>query len=181
MGYPVWNSPLTIDDLEKLPDNGLRHELLDGHFVMNPPPAVRHNRVVDKLRRQLQVHCDEAGFVVLENQGVHLGEDVVVPDLTVYREESPIERGIYVDGAEVLLAVEVISPSTRKVDRIVKPLKCARYGVALYLLIDPTVTPLTVTLFMLDGIDYDDGVEVRAGQPLALPAPFGLTIDTGKL
>jgi Uma2 family endonuclease len=181
MGFPAWNSPLTIEDLEKLPDNGLRHELLDGHFVMNPPPAVRHNRVVDNLRRQLQACCDAAGFLVLENQGVDLGEDVVVPDLTVYREDAPIERGIYLDGADALLVVEVISPSTRKMDRITKPVKCASHGVPLYLLVDPTVTPLTATLYTLDGLDYDAGVIVRAGEPLALPAPFALTIDTASL
>lgn len=181
MVFPAWNNPLTVDDLEKLPENGLRHELLDGHFVLNPPPAVRHNRVVDNLRWQLRARCVEAGFIALENQGVHFGEDMVVPDLTIYREDAPIERGIYLDGADTLLVVEVVSPSTRKMDQLVKPVKCASHGVPLYLLLDPTVSPLTATLHKLDGLDYDAGVTVRAGEPLPLPAPFGLTIDTGSL
>jgi Uma2 family endonuclease len=181
MGFPAWNNPMTVEDLEKIPDNGLRHELVDGHIVMNPPPAFRHHRAVDRLRRRLQTRCDEAGFVVFENQGVRLGDDVIVPDLTVYREDAVLERDIYIAGHDILLVIEVVSPSTRRADRITKPIRCARNGVPLYLLVDPTVSPLTATLYTLDGIDYDTGTEVKAGQTLVLPEPFGLTIDTALL
>ena len=58
---------------------------------------------------------------------------------------------------------------------------CASHGVPLYLLLDPTVSPLTATLHELDGLDYDAGITVRAGERLPLPAPFDVTLDIGSL
>jgi Uma2 family endonuclease len=179
MGLP--HDPVTVEDLEQLPDNGMRHELLDGRIVMTPPPGVRHNLAVDYLHGVLREAAQGRGWRTLQNQGVYLGEDMIVPDLTVYPEDAPIIRDCYILGGDALLVVEVVSPSSRKDDRFTKPAKCAAFGVPLYLLVDPTVSPLTAALYVLSGRKYEQVTEVKAGEPLMLPQPFDLTIDTGRL
>jgi Uma2 family endonuclease len=178
---PLFHDPVTVEDLEQLPDNGARHELLDGRIVMTPPPGVRHHRVVDLLRRQLIGACDDHGWLIYENQGVLLGADMIIPDLTVYPEDAPVIRDRYVSGADTLLVVEVVSPSSRQDDRITKPVKCARYGVPLYLLVDPLESPLVATLYRLTGREYELFATVKAGEILTLPEPFGLDIDMARL
>lgn len=178
---PLFHDPVTVEDLEQLPDNGARHELLDGRIVMTPPPGVRHHRVVSQLRRQLQDVCDDNGWLLYENQGVLVGPDMIVPDLTVYPEDAPIIRDRYVTGADTLLVVEVVSPSSRQDDRVTKPSKCARYGVPLYLLIDPLENPLVATLHSAVERQYELLETAKAGQLLALPDPFSVTLDTGRL
>ena len=77
-------------------------------------------------------------------------------------------------GEDTLLVVEVVSPSSRHDDRITKPAKCATHRVPLYLLVDPTVNPLTASLYRLDGrggypdLDVPDLLPV--GDRLALVA-----------
>jgi Uma2 family endonuclease len=178
---PLFHDPVTVEDVEQLPANGLRHELLDGRVMMTPPPGVRHLRVVDRVRRALVDACDQSGWFLYENQGVLLGDDMIIPDLTVYPEDAPIVRDRYVLGGDTLLVTEVVSPSSRQDDRAVKPAKCARHGVPLFLLVDPTETPLTAVLFGSVGRRYEKLAEVRAGELLTLPDPFGLEIDTAPL
>jgi Putative restriction endonuclease len=82
----------------------------------------------------------------------------------------------------VLLAAEVVSPSSRRRDREVKPRAYAQGGVALYLLVDRFAKPPAVTLFSQPGADgYGRRRTAGAGEPLRLPRPFGIALDTARL
>lgn len=178
---PLFHDPVTVEDLEQLPDSGARHELLDGRIVMTPPPGIRHHRAVDELHSVIRSVGGPRAWRVYQNQGVLLGPDMIIPDLTVYPEDTPVIRDRYVSGADTLLVVEVVSPSSRLDDRITKPAKCARYGVPLYLLVDPLESPLVATLYRLNGREYELAATVKAGEILTLPEPFALEIDTAQL
>lgn len=82
----------------------------------------------------------------------------------------------------VLLVAEVVSPSSRRRDREQKPRAYAQGGVPLYLLIDRFASPPAVTLFSEPGEDgYGKRQVAAAGEPLRLPKPFGITLDTARL
>jgi Uma2 family endonuclease len=85
-------------------------------------------------------------------------------------------------GPGVLLVAEVVSPHSRREDREVKPQAYARGGILLYLLIDKLADPPGVTLFSRPGADgYARRQTATAGQPLRLPRPFGIALDTARL
>lgn len=82
----------------------------------------------------------------------------------------------------MLLAAEVISASSIRRDREVKPGACALTGIPLYLLVDRFTKPVTIALHSEPGEDgYAKVATVTAGEKLRLPAPFDLTLDTSAL
>jgi Uma2 family endonuclease len=94
---------------------------------------------------------------------------------------------MYGDG--VLLAVEVVSASSIEDDYGHKPGEYAKAGVPLFLIADPLQEPCRVALLAdpapaeLDAEDYEyrREIQVKAGEPLELPEPFGVTLDTAAL
>jgi hypothetical protein len=82
----------------------------------------------------------------------------------------------------VLLVAEVVSPSSIRIGREVKPSACARAGIPLYLLVDRFTDPLSVTLYSEPGDQgYAVGTTVGFGEKLCIPAPFDITLDTSAL
>ena len=81
-----------------------------------------------------------------------------------------------------LLVAEVVSPSSVREDREVKPRSCALAGVRFYLLVDRHVEPVTVTLFTEPREKgYAKAESVAVGGKLRIPEPFGITLDTSAL
>src|ERR1700734_2303757 len=81
-----------------------------------------------------------------------------------------------------LLVAEVVSPHSRREDREGKPQGSAQSGVPLYVLIDRFASPPAVTLFSEPGEDgYGKRQVAAAGEPLRLPKPFGIALDTARL
>lgn len=131
---------LTYADLVAMPDDGKRHELIDGEHYVTPAPTTRHQLVLGNL------YLDLAGYVEANGLGktffapldVVLSDyDVVEPDLlfvTIERLER-IGRA-YIDAAPDLV-VEVLSPGTRKTDATKKLRLYEKFGVAEYWMIDP--------------------------------------------
>ena len=81
-----------------------------------------------------------------------------------------------------MLVVEVISRSSIREDREVKPHACALAGVPFYLLVDRFATPTTVSLFSEPGEGGYARIDpVNVGEKLQIPAPFDITLDTASL
>lgn len=126
-----------------------RRELLDGEIHVTPAPNIRHQRIVTKLISILDAFLREhpLGEALVAPVDVILSEeddDVVEPDiLYISKERASLvsERGI--QGAPDWV-VEVVSPSTRKRDFILKQKLYQRYGVRLYWVIDPEAEMLHV-------------------------------------
>ena len=108
---------LTADDLLTLPDDGMRHELVDGALLVYPPPGARHGlvqvAVASLLKRHVTAHAlgvvfVETGFILRRDPDV-----VRAPDVSFLSAARVPASGIpsgYIDGPPDL-AVEVISPS----------------------------------------------------------------------
>ena len=114
---------LTYDDLLAMPDDGLRHEIIDGVLYVSPSPGTPHQFTVGKLHQAIANYLDEhpIGEVYLAPfDVVFTKHDVVEPDLlfiTTERLAVLTERNV--SGAPDLV-VEVLSPSTRRMDLTMK-------------------------------------------------------------
>ncbi len=134
--------PLTRADLQSLPDDGHRYELIDGSLIVSPAPRHRHQTVVGNLHLILRSVCPPDLQVILAPFAVALADDTEVqPDLLVAPRSQFTDREL--PGAP-LLAVEVLSPSTRRVDLLLKRDRLQEAGVPSYWLVDPDVPGITV-------------------------------------
>ncbi|HXO26317.1 MAG TPA: Uma2 family endonuclease [Thermoanaerobaculia bacterium] len=138
---------LTYQDLLRLPDDLLRHELIDGEHYVSPAPAVKHQDIVVNLVRILSifVRAHRLGKVMVGPVDVLFTEhDVVEPDvLFVAAAHVDRVRERYVAGAPDLV-VEVLSPSNRGFDRIKKRRLYEAHGVPEYWIVDPPAETLEV-------------------------------------
>jgi len=116
---------LTRDDLDAMPDDGHRYELIDGALIVTPAPSPRHQIVLAELNDVLRRACPADLLVLFAPLDVALDESSVLqPDLLVARRSALTERDL---SSAPLLAVEVLSPSTRRIDLT---LKRSRYEAA---------------------------------------------------
>ncbi|WP_433576873.1 Uma2 family endonuclease [Nocardia brasiliensis] len=178
----------TSADLENIPDDGLRYEVLNGQLVVNAAPKPRHQWLIKWLDRALQA-ASPSGCVVLDGVGVLIGEDEPIPDLIVAT--GPIDwdgRGI--PAEQVLLVVEVVSKSTTFQDRMVKPVVYAEAGIRNYWRFEPNTfkgqlsgesLPVMFAHELGDARTYELTHRVAAGQAVTLRNPFEFTIDPGSL
>lgn len=110
--------PLVRADLETMPDDGHRYELLDGVLLVSPAPRRSHQRAVRGLFRVLDQACPEELELLFAPFDVVLADDTVLePDLLVAPRSQFTERDL---PGPPLLAVEVLSASTRRIDLLLK-------------------------------------------------------------
>jgi len=132
--------PYTIDDLKDLPRDGRRYEVIGGELVMTPSPSSRHQLVSSRLNWILRsfLATTPLGEVFSAPYDVVLGtHDILEPDLLVIlNEQSDLVTDLHVVGAPALV-IEIISPSTRSMDRVRKSATYADNGVQEYWIVDP--------------------------------------------
>ncbi len=132
---------LTYDDLLRLPDDDLRHELIDGEHYVTASPNLRHQAILINLLVAIRNWLDghPIGRVYVASVDVVLTPtDVVVPDLLYmsHARAADIATPQVVTGMPELL-VEILSPSTRRRDETLKRGLYEREGVAEYWIVDP--------------------------------------------
>jgi Uma2 family endonuclease len=131
---------LTYDDYLLIPDDGLRHEIIDGEHYVNPAPNRSHQHVLFNLTLALGnfVRARRLGSVYFAPFDVVLSNvDVVQPDLIfVSNARERLFTRANLQGAPDL-AVEILSPSTRKLDQSLKLRRYELFGVDEYWIIDP--------------------------------------------
>ncbi|MBM4259233.1 MAG: Uma2 family endonuclease [Deltaproteobacteria bacterium] len=141
----------TYEDLLKVPDI-LVAEILDGELFTSPRPAFPHAQAPSALRgaldpfdRRIGGPGSPGGWWILFEPELHLGPDVLVPDLAGWRREQvPVLPNVaYFDVAPDWVC-EIVSPSTARVDRVRKVPAYARAGVSHLWLIDPLQQVLEV-------------------------------------
>lgn len=147
-GLP-FGRPLTIDDLEQLPDDGHRYELLDGTLLVSPAPSWSHQDVVGNVYLALREACVAGYRVLLAPFAVTFGtsDTELQPDVLVARYDDLTPKNL---PAAPVLAVEVRSPSTAMVDLNLKKAAYERFGVATYWIVDPEA-PSLVAYELRDG------------------------------
>ncbi len=132
--------PATLEDLAATPDDGRIYELIDGEIVVSAAPTFRHELVSQLMNRSFLnwISEHEVGLVLTAPVDVVLGEgQALQPDLLYIEDDN---AGEIVDGrfhGAPDLAVEIISPTSRSRDSIVKSMRYARFGVREFWLVDP--------------------------------------------
>ena len=130
----------TLEDLAATPDDGRIYELIDGEIVVAAAPTLRHELVSQLMNACLfgWAREHEAGLVLTAPVDVVLATgQSLQPDLLYIADDNPGEiiEGRF-HGAHDLV-VEIVSPTSRSRDSIVKPMRYARFGVREFWLIDP--------------------------------------------
>jgi Uma2 family endonuclease len=177
--------PATYDDLLRVPDHRVA-EILDGELIVSPRPASRHALAGTRLTGDLSGPFDRGrggpgGWWIVAEPELHLGADVVVPDLAGWRRER-LPR--YPDAAFFTLApdwaCEIVSPSSERRDRIQKMALYAREQVRHLWLLSPTARTLEV-------YHWEPGprwsrVAAHAGDEHVRAAPFeAIELELGAL
>ncbi len=140
-------SPATYDDLYAVPENMVA-EILGGELHVSPRPALPHTHAASVLGAELGTpfhrgHDGPGGWWILDEPELHLGNDVVVPDLAAWRRERlpAIPPDPYLTVAPDWVC-EVLSPATEHIDREKKLAIYAREGVSHVWLVNPLLRTL---------------------------------------
>jgi Uma2 family endonuclease len=170
---------LTLDEFVALPeDNSQRYELEEGILVVSPRPVPPHQRVGNRLTHKLneQMPSEWEAFTELEVVVIDREPATVrVPDVVVI---PPDWVRAQVPAAKVLIAVEVISPGSRRKDTLVKPMEYAEAGIPHYWVID-LEPPATLTAYVLVDGHYQEAQTVT--NELTTLDPFPLQINVSAL
>jgi Uma2 family endonuclease len=176
---------LTYDDYVQFPDDGKRHELIDGEHVVTPTPNRKHQAVSGNLHgliwSYLQLHSIGRVFsapfdVILSNF------DVVEPDLLFISQQrlAEIETSPWVRGAPNLV-VEIGSPATRKRDATVKRQLYERFGVEEYWVVDPELDAIDVYRRVEDRYERTSQLTLEQNDVLTSPLLAGLELPLVKI
>jgi len=138
----------TYGDLAALPDDQLRHELIDGEHFVSPSPNTAHQTICLNLVRALLPHLDRhgSGRLLFAPFDIKLSLfTVLVPDLVYFTAER-FARVVNEKHATAApdLVVEILSPGTRRRDKGRKRAVYDREGVREYWMVDPEARSITV-------------------------------------
>lgn len=178
---PPWpglpRGPVTRDVLDSMPDDGHRYELIDGILIVSPAPRMVHQRAVVSLVVLLDATCPDDFEVFTAPFDVALADDTVMqPDVLVCRVSDLTERDL---PAAPVLAVEVLSPSTRGIDLLLKKDRLQRAGCQHYWVVDPDVPALTAWT-LTDGV-YTEAASVTGDERLVVSDPYDLELTPNGL
>jgi Uma2 family endonuclease len=136
MGMPQAAEVWTAEQVRALPDDGLRHEVVDGEHLVTPAPRAPHQIALSELEALLRPYVKEHGLGRVIHSPADLEFDphtLMQPDLFV---TSTRRVKTWQDALPIRLAVEVLSPSTARADRIVKRRRFQRARVSEYWIVD---------------------------------------------
>jgi Uma2 family endonuclease len=169
---------LTYDDYVLIPDDGQRHEIIDGEHYVSAAPFIRHQRLVRKLIQRLSP-VDEQGLGEVFPAPCDLvfsRYDIVQPDLLfISRERLQILTEKNVQGVPDLV-IEILSEGTRRLDEEIKFDLYERFGVLEYWILDPVLR--TARIYRLKDRRFHLAAELSAesGDVLTSPLLPGLQI-----
>jgi Uma2 family endonuclease len=171
----ILSNAFTVDDLESMPEDGRRYELIGGAIVMTPAPEPLHQRVAGGVYRRLQDACPPGHEVFISPVDFDLpGGQRVEPDIIVVPDASVGEKRL---AGAALLVVEIVSPGSATNDRVTKRQVYAEAGVPAYWIVDPRAGHL-LALRLVDGA-YVAYAEVTG--PVTLDWPVAVSFSVAEL
>jgi len=188
-GAPPSGAPtglkLTYDDFVLFPDDGRRHELIDGEHYVTPSPNTRHQQISGDLFALIWTYLEthaigrvfNAPFDVVFSQF-----DVVEPDILYLSNERAAEiiTPKHVRGAPDLV-VEIASRGTRKRDETIKRRLYERAGVLEYWVVDPETDVVRIYGRPPDGFDRAIELSREAGDVLTTTQLPGLELPLARI
>jgi Uma2 family endonuclease len=139
MAMPETLERWTAARVRELPDDGRRYEVVDGELLVTPAPRLPHQEAVFRLARLLDDYVRRLGAAHVFNSPADIEFDphtLVQPDVFVVPSVDGRRPRTWSDISQLLLAVEVLSPSTARADRTVKRRRYQRAGVPEYWIVD---------------------------------------------
>lgn len=181
-----WPTPGTIRgqwtaaDLDGLPDDGLRYELVDGTLIVSPAPSLRHQWVSAALfgvLRSARPSSLEVLYAPVDWRPE--GRTSVQPDLLVIRLPADIDGTV----SDPLLLVEVSSPSSQVFDRVVKFETYALAGVPQYWIVDPGAADRAPSVEVFDLVAGEYRLQVRAtgDETVSVDGPVPVVVTPSAL
>jgi Uma2 family endonuclease len=144
---PETSTKMTYEDLLLLPEDGLRHEIIDGEHYVNASPATRHQLISYRLVMAIGTYLEEhpLGQLYFAPLDIVFSRyDVVEPDLMfISNERRAIVTTKNIQGSPDLL-IEILSESSRKYDEVTKRALYERTGVSEYWIVDPFANSVRV-------------------------------------
>jgi Uma2 family endonuclease len=176
---------LTYDDLVRMPDDGLRHEIIDGVHYVTPSPARRHQDLLGRLHlaigNYLSEHPDTGRVYFAPFDTIFTRWDVVEPDLLfIAADQLDILTHANVQGAPALV-VEILSPGTKRRDLDVKQRLYDRGGVREYWIVDPDANTVTIHRRAGDGSFPAAQLLPNDASELTTPLLPGFSLSLEKL
>ena len=176
---------LTYDDFMLFPDDGKRHELIDGEHYVTPSPNTRHQRISGNLflliGSWLEVH--PIGHVFYAPYDVVFSDfDVVEPDLLYLSNEraADVLTPLHARGVPELV-IEIMSKGTRKRDETIKRRLYERTGVTEYWVVDPAIDVIQVHRRVQDRFATPIELSRGAGGVLTTPLLPGLDLPLDRI
>jgi Uma2 family endonuclease len=168
---PQTSTKMTYEDLLLLPEDGLRHEIIDGEHYVNASPVTKHQRVSMRLIAEFSFYLREHPVGELFHAPLDIvfsRYDVVEPDLLyISNERREIITTKNIQGSPDLL-VEILSGSNRKYDEVTKRALYERTGVGEYWIVDPDHD--TVRIFRRNAAGrYEIAAELSRNETLTSP------------
>jgi Uma2 family endonuclease len=176
---------LTYEDYLYFPDDGKRHELIDGEHYVTATPSLKHQTSAGNLALDLHgfVRPRKLGQVWIAPVDVLLSDyDVVQPDLVFL---SKNRMDLAADGTNVKgapdLVVEVFSSGTRRTDAVTKRHLYEKYGVSEYWMVDPELETVEVYRLAAGRFRREAELSAEAGDVLTSPLFPGLEIVLAEI
>jgi Uma2 family endonuclease len=176
---------LTYDDYVLFPEDGQRHELIDGEHHVTPAPNFKHQTIAANLIGMIWSHLQQqpTGRVFGAPFDVILSQfDVVEPDVLYLSHErlAQLPPSQWIKGAPNLV-VEIGSPSTRKRDETIKRRLYETFGVDEYWVIDPELDTVKVYRRANERYERTAELSLEQGDVLTTPLLPGLTLPLATI
>ena len=177
--WPPAGQLFTVDELDRMPDDGRRYELLDGVLIVSPRPRLLHQEAASELLVQLRAVCPSHLSVIAQPAVLLTRITEFDPDIVVIRRELLREAKV---TEPPLLIVEIRSPSTALIDLNRKKAAYEQFGVPSYWIVDPDPDRPELTVFELgrDG-RYAESGRVHGPTPFRALKPFAVDIVPARL
>jgi Uma2 family endonuclease len=176
---------LTYDDFVLFPDDGKRHELIDGEHYVTPSPNIRHQQISGDLFALIWTYLEAhpIGRVFHAPLDVVLSNfDIVEPDLLYVSNEraADVITPLHVRGVPDIV-VEIGSPGTRKRDETIKRRLYERMGVSEYWIVDPETDVIRIYRRTTERFDRAIELSCEASDVLTTPLLPGLALPLTRL
>jgi len=139
MYMPTLRRHWTVEDLEDLPSDGSRYEVIDGELCVTPAPTLRHQYAIGEMVGRLGEYLKRQPVAFAFPSPVDVqfsGERLVQPDIVVMPAVAGRRPETFAEAGRLLLAIEVISPASARLDRVGKRDLYRAEGVEEYWIVD---------------------------------------------
>jgi len=179
--WPKPGEPFTVDDLERMPDDGRRYELIDGMLIVSPAANMAHQRVAFLLGMQLEDACPDDLVVFGAAVNVRFSlRSALEPDVVVASVADAEGARVRLTSTPLLVA-EVLSPDSVLRDLNLKKAAYERFGIPSYWVVDPDLDRPSLRAFELYDGSYTEVADVTGDDRFSARKPFRVEIVPERL